>query len=93
MKKITRNILVISGITILSSCVSNEIKDCCKKTIQEVYEYEGLTMSSYNSGQEVINTAEDMIYWISEDVKSGYVDSTRADSYIDNLEQMIKELE
>ena len=93
MKKITRNILVISGITILSSCVSNEIKDCCKKTIQEVYEYEGLTMSSYNSGQEVINTAEDMIYWISEDVKSGYVDSVKADSYIDNLEQIIKELE
>ena len=42
---------------------------------------------------EIINTAEDMIYWISEDVKSGYVDSTRADSYIDNLEQMIKEIE
>ena len=42
---------------------------------------------------EVINTVEDMIYWISEDVESGYLDSTRADSYIDNLEQMIKELE
>ena len=41
---------------------------------------------------EVINTAEDMIFWISEDVKSGYVDSTRADSYIDNLEQIIKEI-
>ena len=42
---------------------------------------------------EIGNTAEDMIYWISEDVKSGYVDSVKADSYIDNLEQMIKELE
>ena len=93
MKKITRNILVISGVAILSSCITSEIKDCCKKTAQEVYEYEGLTMSSYNSGQEVINTAEDMIYWISEDVKSGYVDSVKADSYIDNLEQIIKELE
>ena len=42
---------------------------------------------------ESINTAEDIIYWISEDVKSGYIDSVKADSYIDNLEQMIKELE
>ena len=41
---------------------------------------------------EVINTAEDMIYWISEDVESGYLDSTRADSYIDNLEEIIKEI-
>ena len=43
--------------------------------------------------EEAMNTAEDVIYWISEDVKSGYVDSVKADSYIDNLEQMIKELE
>ena len=42
---------------------------------------------------EISNTAEDMIFWISEDVKSGYVDSTRADSYINNLEQIIKEIE
>ena len=50
-------------------------------------------MSNKEDNNEVINTAEDMIYWISEDVKSGYVDSTKADSYIDNLEQMIKEIE
>ena len=41
---------------------------------------------------EVINTAEDMIEWIEHDVESGYVDSTRADTYIDNLEQIIKEI-
>ena len=41
---------------------------------------------------ESINTVEDMIYWISEDVKSGYLDSTRADSYIDNLEEIIEEI-
>ena len=43
--------------------------------------------------EEAMNTAEDVIYWISEDVKSGYIDSVKADSYIDHLEQMIKELE
>jgi hypothetical protein len=93
MHKITRNILIISGVAILSSCITSEIKDCCKKTVQEVYEYEGLTMSSYNSMNEIANTAEDIIYWISEDVKSGYVDSVKADSYIDNLKQIIKETE
>ena len=41
---------------------------------------------------EVINTAEDMIEWIVEDVANGYVDSTYADTYIDNLEQIIKEI-
>ena len=41
---------------------------------------------------EIANTAEDMIEWINHDVDSGYVDSKRADSYIDNLEQIIKEI-
>tara|TARA_R110002020_G_C15687184_1_gene719472 strand:- start:56 stop:271 length:216 start_codon:yes stop_codon:yes gene_type:complete len=41
---------------------------------------------------EVINTAEDMIEWMIEDVASGYIDSVYADSYIDNLEQIIADL-
>tara|TARA_R110002012_G_scaffold170227_1_gene334569 strand:+ start:131 stop:355 length:225 start_codon:yes stop_codon:yes gene_type:complete len=45
-----------------------------------------------NDNSEAINTAEDIIEWISEDVKSGYVDSTKANSYINNLEQIIKEI-
>jgi hypothetical protein len=54
----------------------------------------GLQYMSYNEkdNSEVINTAEDMIEWINHDVKSGYVDSTKADSYIDNLEEIIKEI-
>ena len=39
---------------------------------------------------EISNTAEDMIEWIIEDVASGYVDSTYADTYIDNLYQIIE---
>ena len=42
---------------------------------------------------EIANTAEDMIYWMVEDVANGYLDSTKADSYIYNLEQIIKEIE
>ena len=41
---------------------------------------------------EIANTAEDIIEWINHDVEGGYLDSTRADSYIYNLEQMIKEI-
>ena len=46
-----------------------------------------------NNFSEIINSAEDIIEWINHDVKSGYLDSTRADSYIYNLEQIIKETE
>ena len=41
---------------------------------------------------EVINTAEDMIEWIIEDVASEYLDSAIADTYIDNLEEIIEDL-
>lgn len=54
----------------------------------------GLQYMSYNEkdNSEVVNTAEDMIEWIGHDVESGKTDSTIADTYIDNLEQMIKEV-
>jgi len=42
-----------------------------------------------NDNSEVINTAEDMIEWIGHDVESGKLDSTIADTYIVNLEEII----
>ena len=41
---------------------------------------------------EVVNTIEDMVYWINEDVASGYLDSSTADTYIYNLEGIIEEI-
>ena len=39
---------------------------------------------------EVINTLEDMIGWIVEDVANGYItDTLVADTYIDNLEEVL----
>tara|TARA_Y100001938_G_scaffold83610_1_gene114959 strand:+ start:487 stop:750 length:264 start_codon:yes stop_codon:yes gene_type:complete len=39
---------------------------------------------------EVINTVEDMIGWIVEDVANGYItDTVIADTYIDNLEEIL----
>ena len=46
-----------------------------------------------NNFSEIINSAEDIIEWIIEDEASGNVGREQADTYIDNLEQMIKELE
>ena len=41
---------------------------------------------------EVVNTAEDMIEWIIEDEASGNIGRDQADTYIDNLEGIIKEI-
>jgi hypothetical protein len=41
---------------------------------------------------ETINTAEDMIGWIVEDVANERLDTTTADTYIDNLEGIIVDL-
>ena len=38
---------------------------------------------------EVVNTAESMIEWIGHDVESGRLDSTIADTYVLNLEEII----
>ena len=38
---------------------------------------------------EVVNTAENMIEWISWDVENGKLDSTIADTYVMNLEEII----
>jgi len=41
---------------------------------------------------ETSNTAEDMIEWIEHDLEAGKIDSTTADTYIDNLEGIIIDL-
>ena len=50
----------------------------------------GLSCLQEQGNDEVVNTAEDMIGWIGHDLQSGKVDSTIADTYIDNLEEIIK---
>ena len=41
--------------------------------------------------QENINTCEDMIEWMNEDIWNGRVDSTHYENYIYNLNQMAEE--
>ena len=45
-----------------------------------------------NDNSEVIHTAEDMIEWIIEDEASGNIGREQADTYIDNLEEIIEDL-
>jgi len=67
MKKIIEKnvaeIIMLSLFTVvfMSSCGSTEeMKDCCKKTVQEVYEYEGLVVSQadYYEGLDCVNCDE-----------------------------------
>jgi len=41
---------------------------------------------------ETSNTAEDLIEWIEHDLEAGKIDSSTADTYIDNLEGIIIDL-
>ena len=82
---------------------TNEIKTLTKlEWVQFQNEINGFTKFIDNSLcnkvdmfelNEISNTAEDMIFWIREDVKSGYVDSTYADTYIDNLYQIVESVD
>ena len=49
----------------------------------------GLSCMKTQEQREVVNTAEDMIEWIGHDVESDKLDSTIADTYIINLEEII----
>ena len=79
---------------------TNEIKTLTKlEWVQFQNEINGFTKFIDNSLcnkvdmfelNEISNTAKDMIEWIIEDVASGYTDSTYADTYIDNLYQIIE---
>jgi len=52
----------------------------------------GLNCIKNSEIREASNTAEDMIEWIGYDVENGKVDSTIADTYIDNLEEIVSDL-
>ena len=75
MKKVTRNILFISGVMTLIAFTT-------------------LKVNKQLELNEIKFTAEDMIGWIVEDVANGYVtDTVIANTYIDNLEQIINKVE
>tara|TARA_R100000544_G_C2192561_1_gene42440 strand:- start:318 stop:605 length:288 start_codon:yes stop_codon:yes gene_type:complete len=42
---------------------------------------------------DVVETAKDLIEWIEWDIENGYVDSTRGDTYLYHLQEIIINLE
>ena len=46
--------IAMATLILMSSCGSTEeMKDCCKKTVQEVYEYEGLVVVDCENCDEI----------------------------------------
>ena len=79
MKKIKLSLagLLLSGLS-YGQCVSTISKECCKKTIQAVYEHEGMVMSNVCKDSisisryeliEMIATIEDILEWQRQDVE------------------------
>ena len=103
MKKIK---LTVASI-LLSGVVFAQTNRCCQMTAQEVYEYEGLTVtktwpiSKLNDEKvimehydhlEAINTIEDLIEWIAADVKSDDVKPCIGVGYLENLDEVLRRL-
>jgi hypothetical protein len=52
----------------------------------------GLNCIKNSEIREASNTAEDMIEWIGYDMENGKIDSTTAQDYIMNLEEVVSDL-
>ena len=48
------------------------------------------TVTKKQGNSEIVNTAKSMREWIGNDIESGKIDSTIADAYVMNLEEIIK---
>jgi hypothetical protein len=49
----------------------------------------GVSEQTKTNEQEIINTCEDLIEWIHEDVENGYLDGEISESYLYNIEGII----
>ena len=96
MKKIK---LTVASILLSGICFA-QTSECCQKTAQEVYEYEGLTMSQshWTDGKvvmdrfdhlEAINTVEDMIEWMNSDIDNLTIDQEIGEAYVENLKDVL----
>ena len=91
MKKIK---LTIASILLSGVCFA-QTSECCQKTAQEVYEYEGLTMNSEKvllqrlDHIEAINTLENMIEWMNSDIDAKIIDQHYGEMYVENLQDLL----
>ena len=87
MKKENKELIIISGFmgfTIGILCMMFVNID---KEVKQIEKFDNTRFTI----QENINTCEDIIEWMNEDVYSHGIDSSIYESYIYNLENMIEE--
>jgi len=69
--------------------IENRVAELVMITLITIIMCTSCTVTKEQGNNEVVNTAESMIEWIGHDVESGKLDSTIADTYIINLEEII----
>jgi hypothetical protein len=89
MKK-EKEIVIISGFMGFAIGVCSMMFVNVDKEVKQVKETESVKFKTEITIVENINTCEDIIEWMNEDVKN-YADSTVFDTYIWNLEDMIED--
>jgi len=72
--------------------LENRVAEIVMITLITIIMCTSCTVTKKQSNSEVVNTAEDMIEWIGQDVESGKLDSTIADTYVVNLEEIINKV-
>ena len=88
--KIEKELIIISGFMGFAIGVCSMMFVNVDKEVKQVKETESVKFKTEIIIVENINTCEDIIEWMNEDVKN-YADSTVFDTYIWNLENIINE--
>ena len=72
--------------------IENRVAELVMITLITIIMCTSCTVTQKQGNSEVVNTAESMISWIKHDVESGKLDSTIADTYVLNLEEIINKV-
>ena len=85
--KIEKELTIISGFMGFAIGVCSMMFVNTDKEVKQVKEFNNIRFTI----QENINTCEDIIEWMNEDIWNERVDSTHYENYIYNLNQMAEE--
>ena len=72
--------------------IENRVAELVMITLITIIMCTSCTVTQEKGNSEVVNTAYSMIKWINHDVESGKLDSTIADTYVLNLEEIINKV-
>ena len=72
--------------------IENRVAELVMITLITIIMCTSCTVTQKQGNSEIVNTAYSMIEWINHDVESGKLDSTIADTYVLNLEEIINKV-